>query len=47
VYGYRRATATVLLVARDPANADERRRAASRGGRSKPNREIRDLKREL
>jgi hypothetical protein len=31
----------------DPANADERRRAASRGGRSKPNREIRDLKREL
>ena len=31
----------------DPANADERRRAASKGGRGKPNREIRDLKREL
>ncbi len=31
----------------DPANADERRRAASRGGKGKPNREIRDLKKEL
>lgn len=31
----------------DPANADERRRAASRGGRGKPNREIRDLKNRL
>ena len=31
----------------DPANADKRRRAASRGGKGKPSREIRDLKREL
>lgn len=31
----------------DPANADVRRRAASKGGRGKPNREIRDLKKQL
>jgi len=31
----------------DPANAAERRRAASKGGRSKPSREIRDLKKQL
>ncbi len=31
----------------DPANADERRRAASKGGRGKPSREIRDLKKQL
>lgn len=31
----------------DPANADERRRAASRGGRGKPNRELRNLKKQL
>jgi predicted ArsR family transcriptional regulator len=31
----------------DPANAEERRRAASKGGRGKPSREIRALKREL
>jgi hypothetical protein len=31
----------------DPARADERRRAASRAGRSKPSREIRGLKKEL
>jgi hypothetical protein len=47
-----RCTATVEPPQRycwwhDPANADERRRAASRGGRGKPNREIRDLKRQL
>ena len=46
VYGYRRATATVLLVAR-PRQSDERRKAASKGGRSKPSREIRDLKKQL
>jgi hypothetical protein len=28
----------------DPANADQRRRAASRAAKSKPNREIRDIK---
>jgi hypothetical protein len=31
----------------DPARADERRRAASRAGKSKPSREIRALKKEL
>ncbi len=31
----------------NPANAEQRRRAASRGGRGKPSREIRDLKKEL
>ncbi len=31
----------------DDANAEQRRRAASRGGRGKPSREIRDLKKEL
>jgi hypothetical protein len=31
----------------DPANSEERRRAASKGGRSKPSREIRDLKKQL
>jgi hypothetical protein len=31
----------------DPANSDERRRAASKGGRSKPSREIRELKKQL
>ena len=29
----------------DPANADKRRRAASKGGKSKPNRELADIKR--
>ena len=47
-----RCTATVEPPQRycwwhDPANADERRRAASKGGRSKPSREIRDLKKQL
>ncbi len=45
-------TATIELPQRycwshDPANADERRRAASKGGRGKPSREIRDLKKQL
>ncbi len=31
----------------DPANAEERRRAASKGGRGKPSREIRALKTQL
>src|SRR5215210_3094167 len=31
----------------DPANAEERRRAASKGGRSKPSREIQDIKKRL
>src|SRR5215210_1938184 len=31
----------------DPANAEARRRAASKGGRSKPSREIKDLKEQL
>ena len=31
----------------DPANADQRRRAASKGGRSNGGREIRDLKRRI
>jgi hypothetical protein len=31
----------------DEANAEQRRRAASKGGRAKPSREIRDLKKEL
>ncbi len=30
-----------------PENAAERKRAASRGGKSKPNREVRDLKQEV
>ena len=47
-----RCTATVEPPQRycwwhDPANADERRRAASKGGRAKPSREIRDLKKQL
>ncbi|MDP9478987.1 MAG: hypothetical protein M3R38_25460, partial [Actinomycetota bacterium] len=33
--------------AHDPANAAQRRRTASRGGRGKPSREIRDLKKQL
>ena len=31
----------------DPARADERRRAASKAGRSKPNRNVADIKRRL
>jgi hypothetical protein len=31
----------------DPTNADKRRRSASRAARSKPSREIKDLKRQL
>jgi hypothetical protein len=31
----------------DPANSEERRRAASRGGRSKPSREVRTIKDEI
>lgn len=31
----------------DPANAERRRRAASKGGKSKPNRELQDIKRRL
>lgn len=31
----------------DPANAEKRRRAASRGGKAKPNRELADVKRRL
>jgi hypothetical protein len=31
----------------DPANADKRRRSASKAARSKPSREIRDLKKQL
>lgn len=31
----------------DPKNAEKRRRAASKGGRGKPSREIRDLKKQL
>jgi hypothetical protein len=31
----------------DPARADERRRAASRAGKSKPSQEIKDIKRQL
>jgi hypothetical protein len=31
----------------DPARADERRRAASRAGKSKPSREIKDIKKQL
>ena len=31
----------------DPANAEQRRRAASRGGKSKPNRELQDIKQRL
>ena len=47
-----RCTATVEPPQRycwwhDPANAEERRRAASKGGKSKPSREIRELKRQL
>jgi hypothetical protein len=30
-----------------PANAEQRKRAASRGGKSKPNRELADIKRRL
>jgi hypothetical protein len=29
----------------DPANAEQRKRAASRGGKSKPNKELADIKR--
>ena len=47
-----RCTATVEPPQRycwwhDPANADERRKAASKGGRGKPNRELRDIKKQL
>lgn len=31
----------------DPANAEKRRKAASKGGKSKPNRELADIKRRL
>jgi hypothetical protein len=31
----------------DPENAEKRKRAASRGGKSKPNRELSDIKRRL
>jgi uncharacterized protein YydD (DUF2326 family) len=47
VHSYRRATARLLLVGHDPANAEKRRRAASKAARSKPSREIRDLKKQL
>jgi hypothetical protein len=36
-----------LCWAHDPANADKRRRTASRGGRTKANREVDDLKEEI
>ncbi len=36
-----------LCWAHDPANAAQRHRTASKGGRGKPSREIRDLKRQL
>jgi len=36
-----------LCWAHDPANAEQRRRAASRGGRGKANREVADLKEEI
>jgi hypothetical protein len=36
-----------LCWAHDPKNAEKRRKGQSRGGRGKPSREIRDLKREL
>ena len=36
-----------LCWAHDPANAEKRRRGQSRGGRNKPSREIRDLKKQL
>jgi hypothetical protein len=47
-----RCTATVEPPQRycwwhDPANADARRRAASKGGKGKPSREIRELKKQL
>ena len=47
-----RCTATVELPQtycwwHDPANADQRRRAASKGGRGKPNRDVADIKRRL
>jgi hypothetical protein len=36
-----------LCWAHDPANAEQRRRAASRGGRAKANREVAGLKSEI
>ena len=36
-----------LCWAHDPANADRRRRAASRGGRGRSNKEVRELKEEI
>ena len=36
-----------LCWAHDPANADRRRRTASRGGRGKASKEVRDLKAEI
>jgi len=36
-----------LCWAHDPANAEQRRRTASRGGRGKANREVVDLKEEI
>ena len=36
-----------LCWAHNPDNAEQRRRTASRGGRSKPSREIRSLKKQL
>ncbi len=34
-----------LCFMHDPANAEQRKRAASRGGKSKPNKELADVKR--
>ena len=34
-----------LCFMHDPANAEQRKRAASRGGKSKPNKELADIKR--
>lgn len=39
--------ASGLCWAHDPKNAERRRRGQSRGGKSKPSREIRDLKKQL
>lgn len=46
MHGHRRAAATVLLV-HDPANAEKRRRSASKAARSKPSRELRTIKAKL
>ena len=39
--------ASGLCWAHDPANAERRRRAASRGGRGRSNKEVRELKEEI